>query len=146
MIRRPPRSTRTVTHLPYTTLFRSSIAEATKPFTPNGRGLAESTILRNPACRDLYMKEAQPVRRQRRLKRTLTAVLENGPTESEASRMRYLMRGTKEELAVQLIQAERRLQTSNSANALLRNTMLKKELGSLKNDKKKSVKKKNSRG
>src|SRR3546814_7141884 len=34
-----------------------SIAEATKPFTPTGRGLAESTILRNPACRDLYMKE-----------------------------------------------------------------------------------------
>src|SRR3546814_3455869 len=69
---------------------------------------------------------AQPVRRQRRLKRTLTAVLENGPTESEASRMRYLMRGTKEELAVQLIQAERRLKTSNSANALIRNTMLKR--------------------
>src|SRR3546814_2671371 len=80
-----------------------SIAEATKPSTPTGRGLAESTILRNPACRDLYMKEAQPVRRQRRLKRTLTAVLENGPTESEAKRMQYTMRGTKEELAVQLI-------------------------------------------
>src|SRR3546814_4927260 len=28
-----------------------SIAEATKPFTTTGRGLAESTILRNPACR-----------------------------------------------------------------------------------------------
>src|SRR3546814_15101047 len=33
-----------------------SIAEATKPFTPTGRGLAESTILRNPACRALDRK------------------------------------------------------------------------------------------
>src|SRR3546814_20412679 len=37
MIRRPPRSTRTDTLFPYTTLFRSSVAKAYQEFDEDGR-------------------------------------------------------------------------------------------------------------
>lgn len=105
-----------------------SISDATKKFTANGQSVAQSTILRNHACRDLYLKEAQPIRKKNRLKKTLLGALDRGPSDSEVRRMSYLMRSTKEELVAKLIEAERTIKSSNDANALLRTTILKQSL------------------
>src|SRR3546814_4491190 len=53
MIRRPPRSTRTDTLFPYTTLFRSWRASATSPAV-SGRAVKSSLVRerRGVACRD----------------------------------------------------------------------------------------------
>src|SRR3546814_11937704 len=44
MIRRPPRSTRTDTLFPYTTLFRSAAGERSKPCTKNHAGIGQIGI------------------------------------------------------------------------------------------------------
>src|SRR3546814_4648641 len=49
MVRRPPRSTRTDTLFPYTTLFRSSLAAAATEFTATGIGLVATAISANVA-------------------------------------------------------------------------------------------------
>src|SRR3546814_7953198 len=49
MIRRPPRSTRTDTLFPYTTLFRSCREPGTHPSSGRGASLKSSAVQRRPA-------------------------------------------------------------------------------------------------
>src|SRR3546814_14727584 len=58
MIRRPPRCTRTDTLVPYTTLFRSSIAAST--CTESVTGLSEAAWLAGEDCDDVALSPLPP--------------------------------------------------------------------------------------
>ncbi|WP_146218707.1 hypothetical protein [Halomonas sp. LBP4] len=82
------------------------IARISRELSDTGIGISESTILRNPECRQLYEEAAQPVRRRRTVGRLLNSEVER-PTDAERRRMHYLMRLTKAELAARIIAVER---------------------------------------
>ena len=93
-----------------------------------GVGVSESTILRNPECRQLYEEAAQPVRRRRTVGRPLAREVER-PSDAERRRMHYLMRQTKAELAARIIAVERELACSEKSNGVLRDQIIREKLG-----------------
>lgn len=105
------------------------ISAATQDLTDNKRQISESTILRNPACRALYEKEVNPIRRTKSPKRTLSFSLDAPPTEIELRRAHYLLRSTKIELAALIISLERGLNNAEKANATLREKILSDQIG-----------------
>lgn len=107
------------------------IAKATRELSAEGDGISESTILRNPECRQLYEDAAQPVRRRRPVKRALAQGDTPEPTVAEVRRLHYLLRLTKAELGAQVIKLERELARSEQANSLLREKILHQALGPL---------------
>ena len=74
-----------------------AIVEAAKSARTTAQGqehrdISESTILRNPVCRQLYEDAVEPPVRRRKPKRRLNGVLEEPPTPAETRRMHYLLR------------------------------------------------------
>src|SRR3546814_10493160 len=92
MIRRPPRSTRTDTLLPYTTLFRSGADRRRIPALlralpeERARSLAKEGRRRLPAGTALALRPAQPRRGPRRSRRA------RGRSEEHTSELKSLMR------------------------------------------------------
>lgn len=104
------------------------IARISRELFDTGMGVSESTILRNPECRQLYEEAAQPIRRQRTVGRLLDSKVEM-PTDAERRRMHYLMRLTKAELAARIIAVERELACSEKSAEVLRDRILRESLG-----------------
>src|SRR3546814_16579602 len=92
MIRRPPRSTRTDTLFPYTTLFRS-VAESVPPaFDRLGHALVD---LRRGGAQRLHLRSRlQPLRRRDRVVQRGVEVLDahRGRSEGHTSELQSLMR------------------------------------------------------
>jgi hypothetical protein len=107
------------------------IADATRELTASGRGVSQSTILRNPACKAIYEREVKPAKKAPRVRRILRQELEGPSTEVEIRRLRYLLRFTKAEIAAMTIRVERDLAISNNANELLRDQLLSVSVGPL---------------
>ena len=104
------------------------IARISHELSDMGMGVSESTILRNPECRELYEEAAQPLRRRRTNGHLLNSKVE-APTDVERRRAHYLMRLTKAQLSVYIIAVERELAFSEKANSILREKILRKSLG-----------------
>lgn len=104
------------------------IARMSRELSDTGMGISESTILRNPECCQLYEEAAQPVRRRRTIGRLLNSDVER-PTDAERRRMHYLMRLTKAELAARILAVERKLTLSEKSNGVLRDQILRENLG-----------------
>ena len=111
-----------------------AIVEAAKSASTTTQGgtrrdIAESTILRNPVCRQLYEDAVEHQVHRRTPKRRLKGALEDQPTSAETRRMHYLLRFSKTELAALLINTERVLKKSEDDNGILRDKLLLTELG-----------------
>ncbi|WP_136253678.1 hypothetical protein [Onishia niordana] len=103
------------------------IARMTRELSETGVGVSESTILRNPECRQLYEEAAQPVRRRHTIGHCLDSKVAT-PTDTERRRANYLMRWTKAQLSAHIIAIERELSLSEKANCTLREKILKNNL------------------
>nr|WP_299241338.1 hypothetical protein [uncultured Halomonas sp.] len=104
------------------------IARISRELSDTGMGISESTILRNPECRQLYEEAAHPIRRWRTVGRLLNREVKT-PTDTERQRMHYLMRLTKAELAARVIAVERELACSEKSNGVLLDRILEESLG-----------------
>src|SRR3546814_1216152 len=82
MIRRPPRSTRTDTLFPYTTLFRSSKSRQWRPGSSAGRAAGRPARLRRHGWQ--YARAQKPCRRRHRSP--------DGRSEEHTSELQSLMR------------------------------------------------------
>src|SRR3546814_9877518 len=80
MIRRPPKSTRTDTLFPYTTLFRSPIARRTARIEAVPAGGDDAGCDRIPAARQCGLRAARP------------ALSDRGRSEEHTSELQSLMR------------------------------------------------------
>src|SRR3546814_5200645 len=91
MIRRPPRSTRTDTLFPYTTLFRSMLDGGGIPATLGYRGFTHSccTSINHVVCHGI--PDAKPVREGDIVNIDVTTIID-GRSEEHTSELQSLMR------------------------------------------------------
>jgi hypothetical protein len=104
------------------------LSEATRAFSDNGKRIAETTILRNQACREYYEEVAKPVRRKPSAARALRRELGAVPSEKEKRRMTYLTRLCKADLISMVVRLEGDLGRMEANNAALRERLLLPEL------------------
>lgn len=107
----------------------SSISATSKDFSPSGKAVAPTTILRNEACRALYELEVVPKRRQRYRAKVLGKMMGDKPTSEDKRRLARLMRWNKDQLASFVIRLEHDIEAEVCSNSLLRNELLSLKLG-----------------
>lgn len=107
----------------------ASISIASRDFSPTGKAVAPSTILRNEACRALYELEVAPKRRLQFPTKVLAKTMGYKPSPAEKRRLVRLMRLNKDQLASLVIRLEHDIEAEVSANSNLRNTLLSIKLG-----------------
>lgn len=108
----------------------SSISATSKDFSPSGKAVAPTTILRNEACRALYELEVMPKRTQHYRAKVLAKTIGETPSSRDKRRLARLMRWNKDQLASFVIRLEHDLEAEVRINSLLRNELLSLKLGS----------------
>lgn len=107
-----------------TLLTLSSISAASMSFSPTGKAVAPTTILRNEACRALYELEVAPKHRPRRSSKVLAKTMETIPSPADKRRLQRLMRWNKDQLASLVISLEHQVEAEIRSNSILRNRLI----------------------